>query len=177
MYTYFIKEFNLNGTILSRIPSNDCISEKETISLFSQFGLKPEFPSYLPKGLDYKCLRYFDPDLSYRFSKNQTEVKSAHGFDMRHSDFYKNGGIEIHYSVFNYVGNGFKNHVVFPINFSSPCGKDSNYCKALKINGKNVTLSNLYFPNDASWDTGKERYMILGNYSLDELVKIVQSMK
>lgn len=175
-FSYSVKEYNLNGTILFKHIPSLCLSESESISLFSQFGLKPEFPSYLPKALDHKCLRYGDPDLNYQFSNYSIDPQSVPFYNQTAS-FYEKGGLEIHYSVSDYVYRGFTGHNYTKIDYSKRCGDYSKFCKVMEINGKTVVLDDQYFPRSIEWYTDKERYEIVGNYSMNELVKIAQSMK
>lgn len=173
--TYSVKEYNLNGTILSKqLPP--CLSEMEDASIYSTLGLKPMFPSYLPNGMNYKCLRYANPDMIYQFSNTEIDPKFMPISNNLGDNFFENGGVEIHYSVDNYLLNGFSNYDLPKINYSHPCYY-SNLCTTMKINGNTAILDNTFYTKRISWDTGKELYQIFGNYSIEELIKIAKSMK
>ena len=183
IYKYFVKPDNLDGTIiLKQYPR--CMTIEEAKSLYSQVGLYPRFPSYLPDGYRFECgihnlnsflittytndnLRSIFPDVINGWLGN---------------DFLVNGGIRIDYSHEFYPWMKDPNYDKFK--FANQYA-DGPYGNLTSVNDNPAALTKEY-----SWYEGKgreinnlwlfldddEKYHIRSGLSPEELVKIAESL-
>lgn len=183
IYRYFVKPDNLEGTIMVK-PYPSCMTMDEARSLYSQVGIHPGFPSYLPQGYRFQCGIH---NMSYYLISIYTDENLRSMFpDDAHiwvsKEFRVNGGIRIDY-----------------IHEFNPLWKDPNYDKSkyakqyaegpygnlTSVKGNPAALSKEYL-----WYEGKgreinnlwlfldddERYRIQSSLSQDELLKIAESL-
>jgi len=104
---------DLSGKItVKRYPA--CMTQDQVVSLYSQVGAYPSFPSYLPEGYSYECglhnlnsfvhMSYWNDDLRLEFEDNRNDAMKR--------EFFASGGITIDYYN-NYILNYWSDYPTY----------------------------------------------------------------
>lgn len=183
IYKYSVKPDNLNGTILLKQYPR-CMTIEEARSLYSQVGIHPSFPSYLPQGYRFQCgIHGMNSWLITTYTNE--ELRSVFPDDINswtNNEFLVNGGIRIDYNhEFNpWTKDPQYDKVVYAKQYA-----EGPYGNLTDAKGNPAALSKEYY-----WYQGKgreinqlwlfldddEKYQIRSSLSQDELLKIAESL-
>jgi hypothetical protein len=183
VYKYFVKPDNLSGTITEKQYPR-CMTMEEAKSLYSQVGIHPQFPSYLPDGYQFQCgIHNMNTILESVYSNEELRSKFPDNINGGlQNDFLVNGGIRITY--FNYIFPWMKDTNYDKFESAEQYGQGP-YGNVTKIKNNPAALTTEFV-----WYEGKGRpinklwlflddnegYRIQSGLSHDELVKIAESL-
>lgn len=183
VYKYFIKPDNLFGTITEKQYPR-CMTMEEAKSLYSQVGIHPQFPSYLPDGYQFQCgIHNLNTFLISTYTNQELRTKFPDGiYGGSQNGFLVNGGIRLDY--YNDIFPWMKDPNYDKFESAERYGQGP-YGNVTKINsnpaalttefiwyeGKGRPINNLWLFLDDS-----EGYHIQSGLSHDELVKIAESL-
>ena len=183
VYHYTVLEDSMSGKFtLKHYPR--CMTEDEIRSLYSQVGITPTFPRYIPEGYWLECgvhntnfsfhLVYYTDEMIEQFPDN---VNAAFNYD-----FLESGGIVIYYT-----NDGWSHWSKDPNYDKDETAKrfESKFTNSTQINGNPGLLSKMYF-----WREGQSRsfnslliflddqvrYEIKGGIPQDQIIKIANSI-
>ena len=178
-YQYLIKPDNLQGTVTVKNPEAYCIGIQEAKSLYSQVNVTLKFPQYLPSGYEHKCSAVVLPnELISFYAKNNTMLDNPIPY-LEMADFHKSGGLRLDYMKTNSVD---YNQIKATIEETK---KDNSHATAFdytEINGNPARIGKATFidtdlvVNQITIYTKDSFANITGNFTVNELVKIAQSL-
>lgn len=107
VYQFITTPDNLSGIITVKgYPS--CMTQNEVKSLYSQVGVYPKFPSYLPEGYSFECgVHNFNSAVYLGFWTNELREKFDDKVNaVNNQEFLADGGVSIYYQD-DFVLNGW----------------------------------------------------------------------
>ena len=177
--------YDLSGKItVKRYPA--CMTQNQVVSLYSQVGAYPLFPTYLPEGYSYECgihnLNSF-VHMSYWNDELRSEFEDTRNDGMRH-EFFASGGITIDYYN-NYILNDWTADPTYD-KYERAKIDDADHpdSKMLTIHGEPAILAKKYFYDDGMQKSYNELqiylddevlYRIKSGLAEEQIIKIAES--
>lgn len=177
---------NLSGTIiLKRYPS--CMTQDELVSIYSQVGAYPAFPTYIPEGYSYQCgmhnmngfvhMTYWNDEHRSIFEDKRNDGLSK--------EFFAKDGIAIDYYN-HYIINEWREDPQYDKNENAKRDNmDRPDSKKIMINGEPAVLTKKNFWKDGEQSSYNELQIYLDKYityrvrsglSEEQVIRIAESL-
>ena len=176
---YVTNPYDLSGTVTFKSHPN-CMGMDYATSLYSQTGLEPTFPTYLPEGYIHRCSG--ESSVFALVSVYSKDEMSSYRPFWNEEEQYRQGGLLI-----------MNNQRMYDAEWNAREDIPKRECDYLKggtvleinLKGKSDPVNAIFLKDDYDMDgvntlvlcEGNYSFLIRGMFSQDELVKIAESME